>query len=132
MGKLINKFFASVMGATLLILSLATVPAQANHIYEGDSFLGGWALSDRRQGDMIVGDGNGSGLSLGSTERFCGRQGASYSKMRSYINSNYSNGGLSWYVDEICNDGYVRICVYSASGNQACSTFEDWGWVRLD
>jgi hypothetical protein len=106
-------------------------PAQADHIYEGDYFSGGWFLSNQRQGDIILGNGNGRGLSLGSTERYCNQPGSGYSTMRRYIESNYPDQ-VSWFVDRICTDGYVRVCVYAYWGDLACSTFADFGWVRLD
>ena len=107
----------------------ATV-AKADHIYEGESFYGGWWLSGQRAGDIVLGDGSGSGLSLGSTERYCKRRGSGYNTMRAYIASNPN--GVSWYVDEICNDGYVRVCVASRSGNEACSTFRDYNWIPFN
>jgi hypothetical protein len=123
-----HKFFGLV--GTAVLAAALVVPAQADHIHEGDSFYGGWSMSNRTQGNMVIGDGNGWGLSLGTTERYCGRPGVGYSKMRNFIKSNYPDW-VSWYVDEVCDDGYVRICVYSAGGSQACSTYVDWGWVPL-
>ncbi len=113
-----------VMFATL---AMTTLSAVADHIYEGESFYGGWELFSSAQGDITLGDGDGSGLELYSTPGWCIRRGSSYSTMRSYIQSN--NGWVEWYIDEICTQGHVRICVYDAWGNVACSTFIERGWV---
>lgn len=126
MNKLNCKFFGAIIGGILAL----TVPAQAQEMYPGDSYYGGWELSNRRQGDMVLGDGSGTGLDLGTTERYCGRPGSKYSVVRKYIASNYPNS-VSWFVDDVCNDGYVRICVYSERGNMACSSFVNQGWVSF-
>jgi len=122
------KFF-SVMVLTLLLPISA---ASADHIREGDAFFGGWIYDNNRGGSeyLLLGNGDGSGLELRGTSRFCVRSGASYATMRRYIGS--QRGFVSWFVDEICNDGYVRVCVYSVSGRQACSTYRDYGWKRFD
>lgn len=112
-------------------LALAPTIAAADHIYEGQSFYGGWSVSNSVQGNIILGDGNGWGLDLRSTERYCKKRGTGYSTMQRYIRSTYGDN-LSWFVDEICSDGYVRVCVYADWGDMACSTYADYGWRRLD
>lgn len=111
-------------------LAMFAFPVHADHLVEGDSFYGNWWLSGQTQGDMVLGDGNGYGLVLGTTPRYCVRRGKSYSVMRSFIRDNYPDG-VSWYVDEVCRDGYVRVCVFSYSGAKACSTYVDYGWRRF-
>jgi len=123
--RVISKFFL----ICALVLGVSS-SVSADHLYEGEVFYGGWWLSGSRQGDIVLGDGNGFGLSLGSTERYCVTPGTSYSTMRRYIRSEPS--GVSWFVDEICNDGYVRVCVYARDGRRGCSTYVDYGWIRFD
>ncbi|MFN3693118.1 MAG: hypothetical protein ACK4SL_03445 [Candidatus Paceibacteria bacterium] len=113
--------------AALFLVFATTQVATADHLAEGDFFYGDWNVGYERQGDIDLGDGGGYFLDLRSTTRYCGRPGASYSKMNRYIRSNYPDP-VRWYVDEVCDDGYVRICVYSAGGNVACSTYADYGW----
>ncbi len=122
-----KKFFSA---AAVCLLTL-TGAAYADHLHEGDSFVGGWQFYNSNPGNIKIGDGNGWALDLRGTDRYCVSPGAGYSTMTSYISSNYPSH-VSWFVDEICTDGYVRICVYSGSGNLACSTYWDNGWVRLD
>lgn len=127
MGMIFGNTMKKLSGAVLALgVGMAPLAANADHIWEGDSFYGGWWLSDRVQGNMVLGDGQGSGLDLRSTEWYCDTPGSNYSTMRKFIASN--RGGISWYVDEICSDGYVRICVYADWGDEACSTYLDYGW----
>jgi hypothetical protein len=122
-GKALNLLFGLIMSIGLLNAQMAS----ADHLYEGDAFYGDWSVSNSVMGNIRLGDGGGWMLDLRSTERWCAKRGTGYSTMQSYIRSNYPDG-VSWFVDAICNDGYVRICVYSARGNIACSTYADYGW----
>ncbi len=120
---------ARVFSLLFLMLGLGIAnPAKAEWLYEGQAFYGGWAIPNIYRGEMVVGNGMGLGLSVGGTDRFCGTPGAAYSTMARYIDSNYPMP-VSWFVDEICNDGYVRICVYSNRGAMACSTYVYYGIV---
>ncbi len=130
MRKIFGNTVKKLSGLVLALgVGLAPIVANADHIYEGASFYGGYWVSGQVSGNIILGDGNGSGLDLRSTERYCGTRGTGYSTMQRYIRSNYQ---LSWFVDEICSDGYVRVCVYADWGDVACSTYADFGWRRLD
>lgn len=116
------KILSFVCGTLMLFASQAVAQ---------EAYYGGWDLTYDRQGDIDLCDSNdGSCLDLLSTPRYCGRPGVGYSTMNSYIRSNYPDY-VSWYIDQSCNDqfgDFVRICVYSARGNLACSTYLENGW----
>ncbi|MFT7507175.1 MAG: hypothetical protein ACI92I_000315 [Acidimicrobiales bacterium] len=121
-----RKFF-SVLTASFVLLAMVQT-ANAAGLYEGQSFSGGWNLTYNRQGDIDIGDSSdGTFLDLRSTSRYCVHKGAGYSTMNRYIRSNYPDN-VRWSVDEICNDGYVRICVSASWGAVACSTYSNHGW----
>ncbi len=125
------KQFFTTMFAVIIACAFA-VSASAGHIRIGQDFQGGWIFDNNSGGSeyLLLGDNNGWGLELRGSERFCGKRGASYQTMRNYIASNYPEP-VFWYVDDICNDGYVRVCVESGSGRTACSTYRDRGWKRF-
>jgi hypothetical protein len=124
------KKFLTIL--TMLTAMFAST-AYADHIYEGQTFYGGWIVDNNRGGSeyMLLGNGNGRGLELRGSDRFCVRSGASYATMRSRVKSN--RHGVKWWVDEICSrDSHVRVCVESSRGSVSCSTYRDRGWVRFD
>lgn len=127
---MINKFLASLAIAGIVVSGVPQ-EARAEHLWEGDSFYGGWDIPNMRSGSILLGSGDGSGLLLTGTSSYCVSRGSSYSTMNDFIDSNYNTGGVSWFVDEICTNGYVRICVYSNWGDISCSTYIEDGWVRF-
>jgi hypothetical protein len=123
---MIKKFFTALT-VTAFALFATMQTALASSVYEGQSFYGEWDTSYERQGDIDLGDGSGWYLDLRSTPLYCVQRGSSYSTMNRYIRSNYPEN-VSWFVDEVCSDGYVRICVYASWGDVACSTYREFGW----
>ena len=130
MGMIFGNTMKTLFGLALaLSVGLAPVVANAEHdsgVSIGDSFYGGWKASRSVQGNIMLGDGQGWGIDLRSTELYCGTPGSGYSTMQKFIRSN-TDGYVSWYVDDIC-DRTVRVCVYAAWGDVACSSYLDYGW----
>ena len=108
-----------------LALSLSTLSASA---FEGD-----WYYDNNVGGSEVLNLGDNSDdsfLVLRGTDRYCGRPGAPYSRIRNVLRRNGTDGEqITWWIANTCDDGYVRICVENWRGEQACSTYEDYGWV---
>jgi hypothetical protein len=123
-----NEFFKIIAGALFALMMFAG-STFANHVSEGQSFTGGWKAYNNQGGSeyLLLGNGDGRGLELRGSERYCVRTGSSYKKMRSYIKSNYPKH-VYWYVDQVCNDNHVRVCVENRAGRIACSTYRNKGW----
>lgn len=114
-------------GAVALGLSAVASASAADHIYEGQAFYGDWEVFGG--GSVYLGDGAGFALDIEGTSMYCDQPGSSYSRMNEYIQSNWPDP-VSWFVDEICSQGVVRLCVHSSWGAVACSSYLDYGWVR--
>ena len=97
-----------------------------------NAFWGQWEYNGDGQEYVVLGDSStGYGRALGGTSRYCGSPGASYANMRQVLDNNGHNGQeIYWWVDQTCNDGYVRVCVQNSSNQWACSTYADYGWIR--
>lgn len=94
-------------------------------------YEGGWYVRNNPGGREILYLGDNSDntyRALRGTSRYCVRPGASYARIRQVLNNEYDQ--IGWWEDEICRDGYVRICVQNSRGQSACSTYEDNGWVN--
>ncbi len=116
-----KKFLSTILMAFGLMAS-ATVPALA---YEGY-----WYAETNPEYLELGDNSDGTYLALGSTPGFCGRPGSSYSQMRRVMRNN-GDGDIAWWIDRTCDDGfnsYVRVCVANWRGQQACSTYQDFGW----
>lgn len=100
---------------------------------EAQSYSGGWYYFEQGGGyleELWLGDGDHYGLHMRGTSRFCAQPGAAYHRIRSILNNanDFSNGFVTWWIANSCSDGYVRVCVRNPYGEQACSTYQDWGW----
>ena len=116
---MMKKFLKGLSLAVALTLTAGGVAAQ--------DYVGFWEYGS---GYALLGDNNdGSYLYLGTTGRYCVTPGDSYSRMNRILAQNGQND-IYWWVDEWCNDGYVRICIENVRGSVGCSTYVDLGWQR--
>lgn len=113
-----SRFFGLLVAA---IISMLSVPTYAQE------YVGGWAHGP---GYAVLGDNSDdSGLRLGTTSRYCGIPGSSYSVMNGIMRRNGQSGEqIYWWIDQECSDGYIRICIENRFGESACSTYRDLGW----
>jgi hypothetical protein len=112
--------------ASALFLLAAASPAMAQ-TYEGD-----WEFEkpDGEREKVYLGDDSGEMLYLRGTTWYCGAPGDSYSYVRSVLLNNGQDGQkITWWFDETCTKGYVRVCVQNRMGQTACSTYINKGWV---
>lgn len=110
------KFLMIVAAALLSTAGMAEA-------YDGD-----WLYNSYNGEYMELGDNaDGSYLALYGTSAYCGSPGASYNTMHRVLD-NARDSQISWWVDNKCRDGYVRICVENWQGQWACSTYQSDGW----
>ena len=109
------------------LIVVASVLVGGVSVANADDYLGGWQYDSYGYETMILGDGDGSGLYLTGTDRYCGRPGAGYRTMHRILD-NTGGGFIHWWVDQGCSDGFVRVCIENQYGQQACSTYYDDGW----
>lgn len=116
------KKFLKIVLAAAGLMATAAAPALA---YEG------YWYSQTNPEYMELGDNDdGTYLALGSTPGYCGRPGNSYSQMRRVLRNN-GDEDITWWIQQTCDDGfdsYVKVCVENWRGQQACSTYRDYGW----
>jgi len=94
-----------------------------------NAFVGGWYYDNNAGGLEVLHLGDSSDdtyLVLRGTDRYCSRPGVSYATVRNLLNS--VGGPVNWWIDNECDDGYLRICVSDSQGWDACSTYANGGW----
>jgi hypothetical protein len=111
-------------------LTVAAIFLFAGFTNAASAFVGNWSYDNNPGGLEVLWLGDSSDdtyLYLRGTDRYCGRPGASYARMRSVLRS---TGGdqVNWWFSDECDDGYVRVCVSNSHGNTACSTYGNGGW----
>jgi len=113
------------------LAAFATVAFLLAGVTAASAYTGPWEWDNNNQEYMILGDGNGWGLELGGTTRYCVYTGAGYSTMHRVLRD---NGGqwIDWWIDQECTDGYIRVCIENRHGAWACSTYINYGWIRYN
>lgn len=116
-----------MLTTAVAVVTMLAVSAGAAFAYTGDWYYDdnpGWS-EVLRLGDNT----DGTFRHLSGSERYCGRPGASYAKMRRILLRNGTDGEqIDWWVADTCSDNHVRICVENWRGESACSTYWDDGW----
>lgn len=128
--------FTAFLNKLIALSVFATMTTLASPALSYDSYFeGGWKYRDNPGGSeyLLLGDGQGAGLEMRGTKRYCVHPGDSYAKMREYISSNWDRGYVPWGIMEQCDGGArARICVQSIWGEVACSTYFVRGWVVFE